>query len=59
MSKDVEIIVILPTMTVAEIAQLCEQYNGYVRIEGQVNHVRRTHRTRSLLRDGEDGEHRR
>jgi hypothetical protein len=35
MSHSVELVVILPTMTVAEIAQLCERYNAYVRIEGE------------------------
>lgn len=28
-----ELVVIMPTMTVAELAQLCEQHDAYVRIE--------------------------
>lgn len=39
MSARVELVVILPTMTVAEIAQLCERYNAYVRIEGEAGKV--------------------
>lgn len=33
MKTEKELIVILPTMTVADIAQLCEIHDAYVRIE--------------------------
>lgn len=34
-----KLVVILPTMTVAEIAQLCEQHDAYVRIESTAGRV--------------------
>lgn len=38
MSKP-ELIVILPAMTVAEIAKLCERHDAYVRIESNAGKV--------------------